>query len=107
MWGYVFAAVGALCGAWLVYRFWDDIRDQVAAWLRECGLDKSVLMDAWIVLDRLAVGIRRKIFVETKQTGEVMISETTFALDKIDDPETRVELEKRGHVKKQILEMIN
>jgi hypothetical protein len=100
------AAAAAVALWWIGKKFWDTIREKVAEWLRKHGWERSILMDAWIRLDSLVGAVRSKIFVKTKQTGEVMISETTYSIEDIDDPEVCSELEKRGHVTKNIMEYI-
>lgn len=91
----------------LIARFWRDIRDQVATWLRDQGLENSILMDAWIELDNLIAAVRSRIFVKVKPLGETqMISEMTYNLDEIDDPDVVAELEARGHLTKDIMEYL-
>ena len=91
----------------LIARFWKDIRDQVATWLREQGLENSMLMDAWIELDNLIAAVRSRIFVKVKPLGETkIISETTYHLDEIDDSDVVAELEARGHIIKDIMKYI-
>lgn len=86
--------------------FWDDIREQVAAWLRQKGWENSVLMDAWIKLDSLIGFVRCRIFVKTKKKSKVKISEQEYDIDEIDDPEVLEELQRKGHVKKNIMTLI-
>lgn len=110
-WGRILAvavsiAVPIIMG-FLIARFWRDIRDQVSDWLREQGLENSMLMDAWIELDNLIAAVRSRIFVKVKPLGETKrISETTYNLDEIDDPDLVAELEARGHLKKDIMEYL-
>jgi len=110
-WGRILAiavsiAVPVIMG-FLIARFWRDIRDQVAAWLREQGWENSMLMDAWIQLDKLIGAVRSRIFVKVKPLGETkMISETTYNLDEIDDPDVIAELEVRGHLTQDIMEYL-
>ncbi len=109
MWGnlakIVGVAIALFLGGFLLSQFWNEIRDTVAAWLRDQGLQNSALMDAWIVIDGLVTSVRRRIFVKTRQTGEQKISETTHTLDEIREsyPDVYAELEKRGYVKKNIM----
>lgn len=107
MWGYVIAAVVALCTAWLVCHFWQDICQKVAEWLRQHNLDKSILMDAWVKLDRTMVGIRSRIFIRTARTGNIMITEENLSLNQIDDSEVRAELERQGCSSRNIMAMLN
>ncbi|MDJ0575881.1 MAG: hypothetical protein QNJ65_12030 [Xenococcaceae cyanobacterium MO_234.B1] len=97
--------VGAFLGIGISL-FWDDIREQVAAWLRRKGWEKSVLMDAWIKLDRFIGFVRCRIFVKTQKKSKVKISEQEYAIDEIDDPDVLEELQRKGHVKKNIMTLI-
>lgn len=102
-------AIALIAAAYFVSKFWKNIRETVAAWLRARGLQESALMDAWVVLDNLVTVIRRKIFVKAKQTGEQKISETTHTLDEIreSDPDVYAEIEKRGQVKQNIMHLFH
>lgn len=96
----------SVAAALLAGAFWDDIREGVAAGLRDFGLNRSVLMDAWIQLDRLVGHVRSRVFVKTKKGKVIEISERTFSLDEIDDPEIRRVLRNSRHYKKNVLELI-
>jgi hypothetical protein len=98
-------AVGALLGIGFSL-FWDDIREKVAAWLRQKGLEKSVLMDAWIKLDNLIGFVRCRIFVKTKTRSEVIVSEQQYAIDEIDDPDVLEELQRRKYAERNIMTLI-
>ncbi len=101
----VVTALGALLGI-SISLFWDDIKEQVAAWLRQKGWENSVLMDAWIKLDRLIGFVRCRIFVKTKQNRQIEISEQEYAIDEIDDPNVLEELQRRGYVQRNIMTLI-
>lgn len=104
-WQVVLAIATAVVGAFLAVKFWDTIRETVAKWLRVCGWEKSVLMDAWIQLDRLISGVRCKIFFK-KRTQELKVFEETYTIDEIDDPDVLAELEKRGFVERNVMTYI-
>ncbi len=101
IWWIIAAIIGGLTVA-----FWDDVRERVATWLREHGLSKSVLMDAWIKLDQIIGSIRCKIFTRTHQYGVQKISETSFELDEIKDADVLAELQRRGYVEINIMSQI-
>jgi hypothetical protein len=85
-----------------------QIRESVAAWLREQGLQDSALMKAWIVFDRLISRVRRSLIVETRQTDTQKISETTHSLEEIrkTDPDVYDQLQRLGYAKKDIMPLL-
>ncbi len=87
--------------------FWDDIRDRVAEWLRNQGLSKSSLMDAWIKLDLFMGKVRCLIFGQTRQHGVQKFSETTYEMDQIQDADVRAELKRRGEAQRNVMNQIN
>lgn len=107
----IFLLIGTVAtligGAYLISKFWKDIREKVAAWLRSRGLQKSVLMDAWVVLDNLVTTVRCTIFVKTQTTGSQKVSETTYSRDEIrqKDPDVYAELQKRGNLETNIMDL--
>jgi hypothetical protein len=100
--------VATAVAAFYVARFWKNIREQVATWLREQKLEKSILMDAWIQLDKLIGAVKCRLFVKLKSTEETkMISEMTYQLDEIDDFDVLKKLEERGSIeRKDIMEYL-
>lgn len=108
----IFLLIGAVAtlvgGAYLISKFWKDIRETVASWLRRRGLQKSALMDAWVILDNLVVGVSCKIFVNTRETGTQKISETTYSDAEIreKDPELYKELQKRGNLEANVMDLL-
>ncbi|ETW94546.1 MAG: hypothetical protein ETSY1_34410 [Candidatus Entotheonella factor] len=107
MWEWIIGGIATALGLLLVGVFWDDIRDQVASWLRHQGLAHSDLMNAWIRLDDIVGSIRCKIFVKTRQRGQEVISEKTYTMDEITDADVRAELERRGYSERNILDQIH
>jgi hypothetical protein len=106
MYGWIIAAVSAMVGALVVNHFWDQIRDEVAAWLRAHNLAKSALMDAWIKLDSLVGSVRCALFVKTRDAREVKISETVYTPDQITDPQIQEELRKKHSAKRSVMHLI-
>jgi len=96
IWLVVGLVAAALSGG-VVITFWNTGRETVLQWLRRHGLDKTVLTEAVILLDRIAVGIRRRIRISTPQSTEI-ISEEALTLDQIDDPKIRAWAEQHSHV---------
>lgn len=89
--------VAAALGIGAAVTFWDAVRTTVMAWLRARNLDKAALVQAVIMLDRIAVGIRRRVMVRTAAVSEI-VSEETLTLDQIDDPAVRELLEQHDRV---------
>ncbi|WP_329179202.1 hypothetical protein [Streptomyces sp. NBC_01477] len=98
----VLALVAALAGAAAVVTFWGAVKDAVGAWLRERGLAKSALMSAVVVLDKLAVGVRRRVRLRTAQ-GLCVILDQELGIEDIDDPRIRAMAEKQQHTEIDIL----
>lgn len=86
---------------------WDDIRDKVTIWLHNRGLQKTVLMDAWVVFDKVMGRVRRRIFGKLRQQGTATISEDTLDLSQIDDEEVRRKLVSNGSVQRNVMSYIN
>ena len=99
-------AVGSLLGSGIVSLFWHDIKDKVAAWLRQKGLQESDLMDAWVKLDSFVTTVRCKIFVKTKTKGVQIVSETQCSISEIDDPDVLKELQARGLSQRNIMTLM-
>ncbi|GJD19197.1 hypothetical protein RIVM261_041530 [Rivularia sp. IAM M-261] len=93
---------------YLAWNHQHQIRESVAAWLREQGLQNSALMKAWIVFDRFISGVRRRLMVETNQTGLQKISETTHSLEEIrkTDPDVYDQLQRLGYAEKDVMHLL-
>lgn len=93
---------------YLAWNHQHQIRESVATWLRQHGLQDSALMKAWIVFDRLISRVRRYLMVETRQTGTQKISETSHSLEEIrkTDPDVYDQLQKLGYAKKDIMPLL-
>jgi hypothetical protein len=97
------AAVGAAIGVSLS----TAVQRAVAGWLRDNGLDKSVLMDAVVALEKVGNRIHAKARVKAKNYGTKVIAiEKTYSIDSITDPQVRAELERRGHAEQDILALV-
>ncbi|MBV8892270.1 MAG: hypothetical protein JO266_09930 [Acidobacteria bacterium] len=107
-WYLIAAAVAAVGLAALTVSLWHDISDRVASWLRDYGLEKSSLMDAWVLLDNQISGIRAKLRLVTRQHGShEVVLERTYRLDQIDDPEVRAQLANRSTAQFNVLDLVN
>lgn len=105
---FLVAAVVAAAGAALTVSLWHDISDRVASWLRERGLEKSSLMDAWLRLDKKISGVRATLRLVTRQHGvQEVVLERPYRLDQIDDPEVRALLTSRSTAQVNVLELVN
>lgn len=92
---------------YLAGKFWDDISDRVAAWLRARGLAASALMDAWIQLDLSVRTVRTRIYGKQSNDIPTLITETTFNMSEIDDPDVLAELERRGCATRNIMSLVH
>lgn len=99
--------VAAAVGTLIVMQLWDDIRETVAKWLRQQGLEKSALMDAWVKLDSIAGTVRSRIFAKTEKTGETIISETEYEMSEIDDEDVKKQLKERGYFDRDIMDLLD
>ncbi|HZZ85375.1 MAG TPA: hypothetical protein VFE30_12615 [Anaeromyxobacteraceae bacterium] len=106
-WG--FAAALAAFGAYVLFN-WDEVRDSVATWLRDNGLEKSALLEAWVLFERGVAAGRRvvsRLFVRTRKTGVVHVQETTYDdPSRIEDPEVRAELARRRQVRRDVMHLV-
>ena len=98
----VLALAAALIGTAVAVTFWGAVKDAVGKWLRELGLEKSALMSALVVLDKLAVGVRRQVKVRTAD-GPYVIIDQEMRLEDIDDPKIRALAEQQPHTEIDIL----
>ncbi len=98
--------VGAFVVAHVVVKFWDEIRNSVAAWLRRLGLSRSRLMDAWVLLDRVVSGVRCRFIAKTTQ-AEVKVEESLLSMDEIDDPEVVAQLKRNSEVKRDAMTYVD
>jgi hypothetical protein len=103
------AVLGAiLFGGYLMVKFWDDIRENVCAWLRQHGLQESALMNVTIRFDSLITGVRSTLFVNTRQTGKQKIMERELTEAEIDalkkkEPEVYEHMKRKGFAQKDLL----
>jgi hypothetical protein len=99
----VIAAVAALAG--VVVSLSNDVRQSVAAWLRAHHLAETALMDAWILLDATASGVRVRLRLTTRRYGtQEIVLDRVYRPDQIDDPQVRALLQQRSHAKIRILD---
>jgi len=102
-------AVGAAVGATIyLIANWPEIKDKISSWLHQHNFDKSFLMDALVFFDKIFTGIRRRIVVETRQTGQQIIEEETLSMEEVKrrDPDLYKELQKRSSIEIDIMEQI-
>ncbi|MGD9971611.1 MAG: hypothetical protein AB7S77_00965 [Desulfatirhabdiaceae bacterium] len=103
------AAIGAIiAAAWLVSRFWDDIRDHVAAWLRQNNMQESMLMDVIVRFDQTVSRVRSRIFAKTTKTGQQKVMEKILTDEEIaalqeKEPEIFARLKQYGAAEKNLL----
>ena len=114
---FVILGVGAAAvlagGVYIGWRYRQKIRDEVSAWLRERNLEKTVLMSALLLFDNVFAGVdrvvRRRIVVQTQQTGKQFISEEIMTDEEISklDPEVRKLLMTNNSVEKDIYKLVS
>lgn len=102
-------AAGALYIGW---RYRQKIRDEVSKWLRQRNLENSALMSAFIFFDNVIAGIdrvRRRILVETAETGQVVVSEQDISLEELRkiSPDVYELVVQNGTVAQDIYSMVN
>jgi hypothetical protein len=85
--------------------YWDNVREAVATWLRNKGLQKTALMDAWITLDLVVGRVRSRVFTKTRQHDTAQISEETVPLDQLDEG-MRAQLRQSGYAEKNIMSLL-
>lgn len=93
---------------YFAWQYRNQIRESVAAWLCQHGLQDSALMKAWIVFNQLISGVYRYLMVETKQTGVQKISQTTHSLEEIRKTDLDVydQLQRLGFAEKDIMPLL-
>jgi len=102
-WQLIASVVAVVVGVFYIAKFWNNIRETVANWLRLAGWERSMLMDAWIQLDSTFSGIRCKFFLKKTESQELRVFEETYSINEIDDVDVLAELEKRGYVERNIM----
>ena len=87
---------------------WPEVSDKISSWLHDNKLNKTALMSALVIFDKVVVGIRHLIIVETKQTGRQTVEEKTLSIEEIRrrDPDVYNELQKRDHLEIDILKQL-
>ena len=102
------AAVGAAIGTAVVVSMWNDIRDELAGWLRRNGLQRSAVMSALVRLDRSVSGIRAALMIRSRSLGEQQVVLTrSYALADIDDAVVRAELQRRGTATMNVMTLLD
>jgi hypothetical protein len=103
----LFIAIAAAVGAAIGVSLSTAVQRAVASWLRDSGLEKSMLMDAVVALERVGNRIRAKVRVSARNHDTKVISiEKTHSIDDITDPQVRAELESRGHAEQNVLALV-
>ena len=95
-------------GVVLTLVFWEWVVETITDWLHRHNLNKSVLMDAWVRIERF--GTRARALVYTKKKGQrrvVKVEERELDMDEIDDEEVLVELRRRGKAKRNVMHLID
>ncbi|MEU7882980.1 hypothetical protein [Microbispora bryophytorum] len=103
IWLVVAAVVAAAGAATATIVFWNSVRTTVAAWLHRNNLHTSALMSATVLLDRIAVGVRRRVRVQTRTHGVRVIADEELTLDQVDDPKVKAQLARDGHLNIDIM----
>ncbi|GGM45683.1 hypothetical protein ACFFX1_22320 [Dactylosporangium sucinum] len=105
VWAVVAAVVGT--AAVVVVTSWPEVAELLQRWLRRNNLTKSSLATAVVVLDRLAVGVRRVVRVTTHAGVTRKVSTEEIDIDDIDDPELRATLQRTGHAEGDVLRLVD
>ena len=108
----VFGVAVLAGGVYIAWRLRNQIREKIAAWLRDHGLEKSKLMDVLIVCDNMTTVVNQKlvckIFAITQETGEQEVSEEMLSPETLENlyPDVYAQLQKQGHVRESILQQL-
>lgn len=83
-------------------KFWGKVREGVAKWLRSKKLEDSVLMDAWVGVNKCVDAVTRiaKSALKRPRSKLVSQSESVLREEQIDDPEVRARVRRLSKVKK-------
>lgn len=70
-------------------KLWGKVREGVASWLRSKKLEESVLMDAWVGINKHVDAVTRvaRTALKREQTQQDSQNETVMGVEQIDDPE--------------------
>lgn len=108
----VLAGIGLLAAllfaGYMMLKFWNEVRENVSAWLRKHNLQESALMEVIIRFDEATAGIRTTLFVTTRQTGAQKIMERELTDAEIEalknkEPEVYAHLKREGFAQKDLL----
>jgi hypothetical protein len=103
----IILAIAAAVSAAIGLSLSSAIQRAVAGWLRDNGLEKSVLMDAVVALEKAGNRIKAKVRVRARNYGTKVISiEKTYSISDITDPQVRAELNRRGHAEQNVLALV-
>lgn len=106
-WLIALLAGGAAVATVATVAFWDRIREAVTSWLHRNSLARSVLMDAWVWLDRMISGVRARIFVKRRHHERAAcVEEMSLPMSEIDDEDVLYELRRRGRVRVEALHLV-
>jgi hypothetical protein len=91
---------------------WGRVREGVANWLRSKKLEESVLMDAWVGVNKCVDAVTRitKSALKRKRMKQVSQKETVLRVEQIDDPEVRALARKQLKPKKRkrrVVKLVN
>lgn len=105
-------AIGAVAGGlYLSHKFRHKVREDVRDWLHRNNLAKTRLTDVLMVCDRVAGQVDKvtcKIFVETQEKGQQVVSEETYSLEQLQKmhPDIAERLTKGQSAQDSILKLI-
>ncbi len=91
---------------------WGRVREGVANRLRSKKLEESVLMDAWVGVNKCVDAVTRaaKSALKRKRTKQVSQKETVLRVEQIDDPEVRARARKQlkpTKRKRRVVKLVN
>lgn len=98
------AAIAALVATTLI----KDIRLALAEWLRSRGLQASALMNVLVRLDRVDSGVRASLKIRVRRRRKAtVVLEQIYSMAQVKDASLRAELDQRGYIKYQILDLLD
>ncbi|MBT3194313.1 MAG: hypothetical protein HN341_17340 [Verrucomicrobia bacterium] len=103
-WGLVAGAIGSL----IVLAVWDWVVEAITDWLHRWGLQKTVIMDAWVWFERMGTQAKAQLFVKrhSHQAPE-RISVERLEISQIDDADVREALRYRREHRQNVMHLVH
>lgn len=90
----------------LLVCFWDTLSSAIEDFLHHNDLAETWLMDAWIEVDRLARGVRVKLFAKGRTKRKQLVTNTTYPDEHELPDEVRERIQNRKRAKMNVMEYV-